>query len=105
MLQNTDKIIVENRSNAICGYRVPETNIVRRFVGNETKEMLIVNLDLEKVRFRRFRGLVFCEYLNLSEKSDLLKRKLAVCSNATSEINDIIKYVSKLGDILDESAR
>lgn len=73
--------------------------------GNETKEMLIVNLDLEKVRFRRFRGLVLCEYLNLSEKSDLLKRKLAVCSNATSEINDIIKYVSELGDILDESAR
>lgn len=39
MLQNTDKIIVENRSNAICGYRVPETNIVRRFVANERKEI------------------------------------------------------------------
>ena len=44
MLQNTDKIIVENRSNAICGYRVPETNIIRRFVANERKEILMSEL-------------------------------------------------------------
>ena len=39
MLQNTDKVIVENRSNAICVYRIPETNFTRRFVANERKEI------------------------------------------------------------------
>lgn len=39
MLQNTDKVIVENRSNAVCCYRVPESNIIRRFVANERKEI------------------------------------------------------------------
>lgn len=44
MLQNTDKIRIENRSNAIVGYSVPETNIVRRFVGKETKEVTMGEL-------------------------------------------------------------
>ena len=39
MLENTDKVLVENRSNAICVYRVPETNFTRRFVANEKKEI------------------------------------------------------------------
>jgi hypothetical protein len=39
MLNNTDKVIVENRSNAICCYRIPETNYIRRFVENERKEI------------------------------------------------------------------
>lgn len=44
MLQNTDKIIVENRSNAVCCYRVPESNIIRRFVANERKEITMGEL-------------------------------------------------------------
>ena len=44
MLQNTDKIRIENRSNAIVGYSVPETNIVRRFVGKETTEVTMGEL-------------------------------------------------------------
>ena len=39
MLNNSDKIRVENRGNAIVGYKVPESNIIRRFVGNEVKEI------------------------------------------------------------------
>jgi hypothetical protein len=39
MLQNTDKIIVENRSNSMCVYRIPETNYTRQFVANERKEI------------------------------------------------------------------
>lgn len=39
MLQNTDKIIVENRSNSMCVYRIPETNYIRQFVANERKEI------------------------------------------------------------------
>jgi hypothetical protein len=39
MLNNSDKIRVENRGNAIVGYRVPESNIIRRFVENEVKEI------------------------------------------------------------------
>ena len=39
MLNNTDKIRVENRTNAIVAYRVPESKIVRRFVAGETKEV------------------------------------------------------------------
>ena len=39
MLNNTDKIRVENRTNAIVGYNIPETNYVRRFVGKEIKEI------------------------------------------------------------------
>lgn len=39
MLNNSDKIRVENRGNAIVGYKVPESNIVRRFVANEIKEI------------------------------------------------------------------
>lgn len=44
MLNNNDKVRVENRSTAVCAYRVPETNIVRRFVGNETKEITMGEL-------------------------------------------------------------
>lgn len=39
MLNNTDKVRVENRSTAIVGYTIPETNTLRCFVGNETKEI------------------------------------------------------------------
>lgn len=39
MLENTDKVRVENRSRAIVAYRVPESNVIRRFVANETKEV------------------------------------------------------------------
>lgn len=39
MLNNSDKIRVENRGNAIVGYRVPESNITRRFVASEVKEI------------------------------------------------------------------
>ena len=39
MLNNTDKIRVENRANAIVAYRVPESKIVRRFVAGEVKEI------------------------------------------------------------------
>jgi predicted transcriptional regulator len=39
MLNNSDKIRVENRGNAIVGYKVPESNIPRRFVANEIKEI------------------------------------------------------------------
>ena len=39
MLNNTDKIRVENRANAIVCYKVPETNVIRRFVPGETKEI------------------------------------------------------------------
>lgn len=39
MLANTDKVRVENRGNAIVAYSVPESNIKRRFVANEIKEI------------------------------------------------------------------
>lgn len=39
MLENTDKIIVENRGDAICCYRVPDSNIIRTFVAEERKEI------------------------------------------------------------------
>lgn len=39
MLNNTDKIRVENRADAIVAYRVPETKIVRRFVAGESKQI------------------------------------------------------------------
>lgn len=39
MLQNTDKVRVENRGRSIVAYRVPETKIVRRFVAGEIKEI------------------------------------------------------------------
>lgn len=39
MLNNSDKIRVENRANAIVCYRVPESKIIRRFVAGETKEI------------------------------------------------------------------
>ena len=39
MLQNTDKVRVENRANAIVAYRVPESKIIRRFVAGEIKEI------------------------------------------------------------------
>lgn len=39
MLNNTDKIRVENRANAIVCYRVPESKIIRRFVAGEIKEI------------------------------------------------------------------
>ena len=39
MLQNNDKIRVENRNNAVVFYRIPEANIIRRFVAYETKEI------------------------------------------------------------------
>ena len=39
MLNNSDKIRVENRANAIVCYRVPETKIIRRFVAGEVKEI------------------------------------------------------------------
>lgn len=39
MLENTDKVRVENRSSAIVGYKIPELHIKRRFVENEVKEI------------------------------------------------------------------
>jgi hypothetical protein len=39
MLQNTDKVLVENRGNAIVCYKIPESNYSRRFVANEKKEI------------------------------------------------------------------
>lgn len=39
MLNNTDKIRVENRANAIVCYRVPESKTIRRFVAGEVKEI------------------------------------------------------------------
>ena len=39
MLNNTDKVRVENRANAIICYRVPETKVIRRFVPREVKEI------------------------------------------------------------------
>lgn len=39
MLNNIDKIRVENRANAIVCYRVPESKIIRRFVPGEVKEI------------------------------------------------------------------
>lgn len=39
MLENNDKVIVENRGNATCCYRVPDTNIIRTFVAEERKEI------------------------------------------------------------------
>ena len=39
MLNNTDKVRVENRANAIVVYRVPESKILRRFVAGEVKEI------------------------------------------------------------------
>ena len=44
MLNNTDKVRVENRANAIVAYRVPESKIIRRFVSNETKEITMGEL-------------------------------------------------------------
>lgn len=39
MLNNSDKVRVENRGNSIVGYRVPESSVIRRFVANEIKEI------------------------------------------------------------------
>ena len=39
MLQNTDKVRVENRDNSLVGYTIPETKILRRFNEFETKEI------------------------------------------------------------------
>lgn len=39
MLHDNDKIRVENRDNTLVGYIVPETNIIRRFNEQETKEI------------------------------------------------------------------
>lgn len=39
MLENTDRIRIENRANAIVSYHVPESKVVRRFVANEIKEV------------------------------------------------------------------
>ena len=39
MLNNSDTVRVENRGNSIVGYRVPESNIIRRFVEGEIKEI------------------------------------------------------------------
>ena len=39
MLNNTDKVRVENRANAIVCYRVPESKVIRRFVPREVKEI------------------------------------------------------------------
>lgn len=39
MLNNIDKVRVENRANATVAYRVPESKIVRRFVPGEVKEI------------------------------------------------------------------
>jgi len=44
MIANTDKIRVENRANAIVAYVVPESNIIRRFVPGETKEITMNEL-------------------------------------------------------------
>ena len=39
MLNNIDKIRVQNRANAIVCYRVPESKVIRRFVPGEVKEI------------------------------------------------------------------
>lgn len=39
MLQNTDKVRVENRDNSLVGYIIPETKTLRRFNAFETKEI------------------------------------------------------------------
>lgn len=39
MLENTDKVRVENRSSAIVGYKLSEMNIKRRFQAYEVKEI------------------------------------------------------------------
>ena len=39
MLNNTDKVRVENRASAIVCYRVPESKTIRRFVPREVKEI------------------------------------------------------------------
>lgn len=39
MLNNNDKVRVENRADAIVAYRVPESKIIRRFVAGEVKEI------------------------------------------------------------------
>lgn len=44
MINNTDKVRVENRANAIVAYRVPESNIIRRFVAGEVKEIAMGEL-------------------------------------------------------------
>lgn len=44
MLNNSDKVRVENRGNAIVGYGVPEMNIRRRFSAGEVKEIPMVEL-------------------------------------------------------------
>ena len=44
MLNNQDKIRVENRDNTLVGYIVPETNIIRRFEAYETKELTMGEL-------------------------------------------------------------
>ena len=44
MLHDNDKVRVENRANAIVFYSVPETNIIRRFVPFETKEIAMGEL-------------------------------------------------------------
>lgn len=44
MLNNNDKIRVENRDNTLVGYIVPETNIIRRFEAYETKELTMGEL-------------------------------------------------------------
>lgn len=39
MLNNNDKIRVENRADAIVAYRIPETKIIKRFEAGEIKEI------------------------------------------------------------------
>ena len=44
MLENMDKVRIENRANAIVAYRVPESNLIRRFVAGEIKEVAMGEL-------------------------------------------------------------
>lgn len=44
MLENTDKIIVENRGDAICCYRIPDSNLIRDFAAFERKEIPMAEL-------------------------------------------------------------
>ena len=57
MLENTDKIRVENRDNTLVGYIVPETNIIRRFNAYETKEISMGELR-QMVQVKGHRNLI-----------------------------------------------
>ena len=57
MLHNDDKVRVENRDNTLVGYVVPETNIIRRFNEQETKEIPMGELR-QMVQVKGHRNLI-----------------------------------------------